>query len=287
MKSDLECLVCLLKQALNTVRLVTEDKLIQREVLNRVSDWIREADLENSPADISTKVYKIVSEVTGIEDPYQEIKKNTNEEALKLVPYLEKILSSANNKLDTSLHIAVTGNIIDLGIGHDYDLKKDVEQIIKTPFSVNHLEHFEKELLPGKKLLFLGDNSGEIVFDKILVKHLLSYNLNIVYAVKSGPIINDALMEDAEIAGITELVPVIETGSDDIGINFENVSEMFKNEYKKADFILAKGHGNFETLSGCKDNIYFLLKSKCDVVASELGVKNGDIVLKKVAFRND
>lgn len=286
MKSDLECLVCLLKQALNTVKLVTRDKLVQREVINRVSDWIKEADLENSPADISTKVYKIVSEITGNKDPYKEIKKKTNEEALKFLPYLNKIMSRAENKLDAALHIAVAGNIIDLGIGHDYDLKRDVKQVIKTRFAINDISAFSQELKSGVRLLFLGDNSGEIVFDRILIEYLLSCDINIVYVVKSGPIINDALLEDAEIAGITKLVPVIETGSDDIGVNFRNTDNRFKKEYKNADIILAKGHGNFETLSNRSDNIYFLLKAKCNVVAAELEIKKGDIALSSAKLRN-
>ncbi|MFC1725773.1 DUF89 domain-containing protein [candidate division KSB1 bacterium] len=281
MKSDLQCLVCLLKQALNTVKLVTDDEIHQREVCNKVSRWIIEADLEKNPAEVSTVIYRIVSDVTGVKDPYKEIKEKTNRQALLMLPEMQNILSQSENPLDTALHIAVAGNIIDLGIGQKFDLKKDVREILDTPFAVNDIEHFRNELKPGRKLLFLGDNSGEIVFDRILVEHLLSYDIDIVYAVKSGPIINDAMPEDAETAGITGLVPVIETGSDDIGINFKNTSKEFNKEFQDADLILGKGHGNFETLSGSPQNIYFLLKAKCGVVAREAGVEKGDIVFKK------
>jgi uncharacterized protein with ATP-grasp and redox domains len=137
-----------------------------------------------------------------------------------------------------------------------------------------------KELMPGRRLLMLGDNSGEIVFDRLLIEELLRANIDVTYCVKSRPIINDATMEDARTAGIDTLVPVIETGSGDIGINFEHVSNEFRQAFESADLILAKGHGNFETCHDLPDNIYFLLKTKCNVVAQELGVEKGAIVFK-------
>ncbi|MFC1556905.1 DUF89 domain-containing protein [candidate division KSB1 bacterium] len=281
MKSDPECLVCLLKQALNTVRIASDDVAMHREVLNHVAEEIPGADLSRSPADISTIVYRIVSQVTGVADPYAEIKKRTNREALLMLPYLREIMSAASDTLDAVLHIAVSGNIIDFGIGHDYDLKKDVKEILNTKFIINDIGDFKEELRPGRKLLYLGDNSGEIVFDRMLVEELLRYGVDITFVVKSGPVINDAMMEDAEEAGITKLVPVIESGSNDIGVNFNNVSDEFRKTFDDSDVIVAKGHGNFETCSDQPGNFCFLLKSKCDVVARELGIRKGDIAFKR------
>ncbi|MFC1553047.1 DUF89 domain-containing protein [candidate division KSB1 bacterium] len=280
MKSDLECLVCLMKQALNTVRIASDDMNIQRMVLDRVAGEIQKSDLFRSPADISTIVYRIVSEVTGIADPYHEIKKRTNKEALQMLPFLKEVVSNADDTLDAALHIAVAGNIIDVGIGHAYDLKNDVADILKTEFVVNDIDAFRKELHPGRKLLFLGDNSGEIVFDRILIEELLNYDVDITFVVKSGPIINDAMMEDAEEAGTKDLVPVIETGSNDIGVNFENVSDQFREALSESEVIIAKGHGNFETCSDKPGNFYFLLKAKCNVVANELSISKNDIAFK-------
>ena len=119
-----------------------------------------------------------------------------------------------------------------------------------------------------------------IIFDRILVEELLKTGVEIIFIVKSGPIINDAMMADARVAGLTDLVPVIETGSNDIGINVSRSSEEFLKAFKSADLILAKGHGNFETCCAFPQNFYFLLKAKCKVVAKELGVRMGDIVFK-------
>jgi len=280
MKSDPECLPCLLKQAYNTAVLATADKNQQREIINRTARWIQEADLNQTPAAISTVVYRIVSEVTGIKDPYQKVKQNTNQMALDLVPDLTERMETATDPLDMALHLSVAGNIIDIGIGHDFDLNRDIQKIINTPFACNDTDVFRDDLQQGRKLLFLGDNSGEIVFDRLLLLYLLKKKLDITYVVKSGPIINDALMEDASTVGITKLVPVIETGSDDIGILWDNSSKELKTAFKDSDIILAKGHGNFESCNEMPYNFYFLLKAKCNVVAKALSVREGDIVFQ-------
>lgn len=279
-KSELECLICMMRQALNTAKLATEDIEKQRKVLNIVAKEIESVDLNLPPANISKKVYEVVREVTGVEDPYKELKEVSNRDALLMLPELERIVSSSSDPLYSAFKVAVAGNIIDLGIGHPYNLSKDVKKILNSKFNINDYKLFKKEMRRGKKLLYLGDNAGEIVFDRVLLKELLKRGLDVKFVVKSRPIINDATMEDAKFTGITELVPVIETGTNSIGIDLENSSEEFRKELFSSDIILSKGHGNFETCSGLP-NIYFLLKAKCDVVARALGVKNGDLVFKR------
>jgi damage-control phosphatase, subfamily I len=283
MKADLECLNCMLKQALNSVNIATDDNLLKRRVLDRVSAMIPHTDLNQTPAEISKPVYRIVAEITGNADPYKKIKEETNLEALNLLPELAEVLHRSPKRLETALHLAVAGNIVDMGIGHAFDLRKDVLALLDVSFAVDDSALFEKELIAERKLLYLGDNSGEIVFDRLLIETLLTYHLRITYCVKSAPIINDALMEDARTTGITDLVPVIETGADDIGINLERSSPAFKKALAEADVIIAKGHGNFETCNDLPGNFYFLLKAKCAVVARELGVPLGAIVFKKKA----
>ena len=151
---------------------------------------------------------------------------------------------------------------------------------MRQSFGIDDYSDFQKELRPGRRLLYLGDNCGEIVFDRVLVEQLLAKGVKVTFVVKSGPIINDATLEDAQFASISAICPVIETGSNDIGVGWANVSASFRRHVRMADIIIAKGHGNFETCIGKRGNYYFLLKAKCDVVASELGVKNGDTVFK-------
>ncbi len=270
------------RQALNTARVATKDTKAHTEILRRLARILPTLDMNRAPAAISKPVYDIVFDVTGIRDPYARSKKETNQAALELLPALEASIHHSKDPLKNAIHLAVAGNIIDLGIGHAFDLKKDVARIMKQPFAIDHTTPFRKELKPGRKLLYLADNCGEIVFDRVLIEQLLTAGLKVTVAVKSGPIINDAMREDAEFAGITALCPVIETGSDDIGVGWANASPAFRRQVRGADVILAKGHGNFETCIGKRGNYYFLLKAKCDIVAAELGVRNGDTVFKHV-----
>jgi len=281
MKSDPECLICMMKQAFNTVNVITDDHAVQREVLNRVAEKISYTDLKNSPAEISKSVYEIVSRVTGVKDPYANLKRQTNKEALKLLPVLQHMLAKSADPLITALHIAVAGNIVDIGIGHTFDLEKDVFTILSIPFAVDDTGKFEIEIQPSRRLLYIGDNSGEIVFDRLLVQLLIGRGMKVTFCVKSNPIINDAVMEDARVAGLTDMVPVIETGSNDIGINLDRSSKQFRKTLEESDVILAKGHGNFETCNELPYNFYFLLKAKCRVVAQALGITRGAIAFKK------
>lgn len=280
MKSDLECILCLFKQGLNTARLITSESAAQREILNKIASEVEKIDLNLSPAILSKRIYTIVSEVTGIADPFDHAKEQSNREALRIVPDVKRIITDSKDPLMTALHVAVAGNIIDLGIGHKFNLSEDINKLILTPFAIDNSDEFKKEIKAGRQLLYLGDNAGEIVFDRLLVEQLLKYSLDITFCVKERPIINDATMEDAKIAGLTDLVPVITTGSDDIGVNLERSSRQFIDALNNSEIIIAKGHGNIETCIELPQNFYFLLKAKCDVVSNALKVKTGDIVFK-------
>ncbi len=270
----------MMNQAWNTARIVVEDRNQHREILNSAAQLIQHTDLELTPAENSKPIFEIAARVSGIKDPYQALKRQSNEEALRLLPDFQRTVEQAEDRIAVALHVSVAGNIIDLGIGHTYDLRRDVDVILQTPFSIDHTDIFKRELVSGRRLLMLGDNAGEIIFDRILIEELLRTGIQVTYSVKSHPIINDATLEDAETSGITDLVRVIETGSGDIGINFDNASDEFMKAFKSADLILAKGHGHFETCDTRPENIYFLLKPKCNVVARELGVEKGAIVIK-------
>jgi len=281
MKAKPDCIACMFRQALNTARHVTDDPEIQRRVLFRLAEAVAGMSLDVNPAVLSKPAYDAVAEITGISDPFKQAKAETNREILALVPVLQQEIKQSDDPLDTGLHLAAAGNIIDFGIRSRYDLRPDIEAVLKQDFAVNALDRFKKELKPGVNLLYLGDNAGEIILDRLFIEELKERGANITFSVKSGPIINDATMEDAEISGLTSLVKVIETGSDDIGVNWAKASAQFKQAFKSADIIISKGQGNFETCAARRENIYFLLKAKCELVARELGVNEGDIVFKR------
>ena len=270
------------RQALNTARAASPDPTTHTRILKELARLLPAMDMTLAPATLSKPIYDTVFKVTGIRDPYARHKKETNQAAMELLPGLEATIRRSKDPLKTAIHLAAAGNIIDLGIGHKFDLKKDVVRIMKQAFTIDDYKAFRKELKPGCKLLYLGDNCGEIIFDRILVEQLLARGANVTFVVKSGPIINDATREDAVFAGISAICPVIETGSDDIGVGWPNTSPEFRKHIRQADIILVKGHGTFETCFGRPGNYYFLLKAKCVIVSAERGVKTGATVFKRV-----
>lgn len=280
MNTNPECVVCIFKQALNTVRLATDDTDKQTAALTETARLLLDADLSGPAPDAAQCAYQAVTNITGIADPFAELKRESNDIAMSMVPRLRTLIADSADPLDTALHIAVAGNIIDLGIGHEFDLATDVDTIIQRAFAVDAADELRAELQPGRKILYLGDNAGEIVFDRLLIEYLLTTGVDITFTVKSTPIINDATMDDAKAVGMTDVVPVIETGSGDIGVNWNNVSDEFQQAFDAADLVIAKGHGNFETCDLRPEDFYFLLKAKCQVVADALGVNDGDIVFK-------
>jgi hypothetical protein len=268
------------RQALNTLQRVTQDPEITFRVLFRLGNQLSPAARHQTPAAFSMPVYRIIAEETGVPDPYAKEKRETNEAALALLPAIRSILEACEDPLDGALHAAVAGNIIDMGIGHRFDIGRDILPLLRKPFAVNAIQEFRSELRPGRRLLYLGDNAGEIVFDQLLVETLQANGVEVTYVVKSGPIINDATMDDAVSTGMTRVCRVIETGSNDIGVNWNHVSAEFRQAVSQSDVILGKGHGNFETCVGEAGNFYFLLKAKCPVVATAAGCACGDIVFK-------
>ncbi len=201
-----------------------------------------------------------------------------------MVPDCYNALQKSNDPLTTGAHLAVAGNIIDLGIGGGLDIHGTLSSALDIPFAINHIERLRADLAEYSSLFYIGDNAGEIVFDRLFIEVLkkLYPHLEITFSVKSKPIINDATMEDAIDVGMTKVCDVIETGGNYIGAPLDKVGEKFLEKFNSSEIIIAKGHGNFETLNEeTGKNIYFILKAKCQMVANELNVSVGDSVLKQ------
>ena len=282
MKAHADCIPCMFKQVQNTVREITDDPAAPLTVMQQLAAKVATLDLDTNPAAVSQHVYTIASEVTGVADPFAEQKRQSNTMALRVLPMAREAVMDAEDPLSAAIHLAAVGNMIDGGIGHpaDGDVETDIMRMLELPFGIFDLEDFRSELGPGRQLLYLGDNAGEIVFDTVLVDLIGQTGTEVTYTVKSGPIINDATMEDAEAARMADFTRVMETGSADIGVNFARVSDEFLEAFTTADIVLGKGHGNFETCESRPENCFFLLKAKCRQVAAQLGVNLGDLVFK-------
>ena len=279
MKVRIECIPCVFKQALAAVRRATDDPVLQEAVLKDVAARYAQKELKSTPAHFSQAVYETIVEITGTPDPFAEEKKHFNQLALDMLPGCYSALEKSADPLATGAHLAVAGNIIDLGIGEELDIHGTLAGALELPFTVNDLELLRNDLASSKTLLYIGDNAGEIVLDRIFIEIIrtLYPALQVIYSVKSGPIINDATMEDALMVGMLTVCDVIETGSASIGAPMDKVGEQFLHTLNTSDVIISKGQGNFETLNEeSQYNIYFILKAKCDLVANELGVSFGD-----------
>ena len=282
MRTNLDCFPCFLKQALEAARMVTQNEGIQRKVLNSVLSILSNVSTQASPPEIAHLVHLRVKSITGNFDPYREIKKNQNEIALQYESILSSQIAEMSDSLKAAMMFSAAGNAIDLAPECPIpDIYKKYMEIISKGFAWDDYELFLKKLVRSKSLLYLGDNAGEIVWDKILAEEIVeNFNLEITYAVRGFPILNDVTMEDAHFVGMNKVVYVISNGFDAPGTLLNRCSEEFLKKYQKADLILSKGQGNFESLSEENRPIFFLLNVKCPVIAEDIHCNVGDIVLK-------
>ena len=173
MKTYLDCIPCFMDQALRAGRIATKDEKKIKKLLDRIGSMIKEFPLENTPPETGDTIYRIVREITGVDDPYEKIKKSNINEALALYPEMKEMVNGSENKLLTAIKLSIAGNIIDLGVRKKYNLIEDVGKILKQDFAISHFEQFVAHLKEAKSILFLGDNAGESVFDKVLIQPFL------------------------------------------------------------------------------------------------------------------
>lgn len=282
MKTYLDCYPCFLRQALDAARLAGADDGQQKAVLDRVLEALTRTELSSTPPEIGYQTHRIVRQEVGNPDPYREAKETSTRQALALYPRLKTLAAEASDPLDTAIRLSIAGNIIDLGPDQHYDLWDVVEQVLDQPFAIDDSAAFWKAVTGAGQVLYLADNAGETVFDRVLIEIL---DVPVVYVVKGGPILNDATREDAVAAGVDQVARVIDNGSDAPGTILERCSEGFRRLYEKAELIIAKGQANYETLSEEGARMFFLLQTKCSVIAHDVGVPVGGIVLKQGASK--
>lgn len=278
MKTQLDCFPCLISQALNTAKIVTTEKEKIHKVMKQVCLFLPTMSLDVTPSEFGREVYWIVSTVTGIKDPFREMKKLHTKQALRLYPKLKDLILCSEDPLLMAIRISIAGNVIDFGTTQKFDMEKDLDAMLKMDFAVNHYQAFCKALNEASTILFIGDNAGETVFDRLLIEKL---GKPVTYAVRERPIINDAIFEDAVEAGIDKVAEIFSSGCDAPGCILSLCSDEFLELYNSAELIISKGQGNYEGLSDEHRPIFFLLKAKCHVVAADIGVPQGSMVLKK------
>lgn len=281
MRTYLDCYPCFLRQALEAARTNGADETRQRAVLDQVMRILETVDLAATPPEIAYRVHDVVRATLQVGDPYRVLKAESTRRALALYEHLKALVEAAADPLETAVRLAIAGNIIDYGPpGAPADtaaLQAAVDGALQRPLVINHLEAFRSRLAEAEHILYLADNAGETVFDRVLIETLARPT---IYVVKGGPVLNDALAEDALAAGLDRVAAIIDNGTDAPGTILDRCSATLRAEFDAPRLIVAKGQANYETLSDCDRDIFFLLQVKCPVIARHVGVPVGSMVIE-------
>jgi len=279
-KAGLECGPCAIRQALDAARLATDDETVHERVVLDALRMVAECGFEKTPVHISQPIYARVRELSGCDDPFREVKELSNRFAMDLFPEMEKLVEKSDRPFETAVRLAIAGNIIDFGVMNatklDY-VHETIDHALESPLDEALVQTMHRAIHDARDILYLADNAGEIVFDRLLLGQMPLDKVTVV--VKGGPIINDVTMDDARFAGLTEMVNVVASGTTCAGTVLEDCTEEFRERFAETDLVVAKGQGNYEALNEIDKPIYFMLKAKCTVIASDLNCDVGDIVL--------
>jgi uncharacterized protein with ATP-grasp and redox domains len=278
MNINLECIYCTIKKADSLFSNYESDKDRKLEFMKKVFDVISKSEKTDTSPYVNAKIMRILNRELNLGDIYYEIKKEYNNLLLSMEKEILTNIYSSEDKLLVALKYAMVGNFIDFGAMDKVDINKLKEIIKRAPeqvIDVNEYDKFKKELNEAKKITYIVDNSGEIVFDKVFIKVIkqIYQNITIDVIVRGKPTYNDATIRDAEEVGLLNIVNVIENGTDIPGTQLDKISIKSKDIIDDADLIISKGQGNFETLFGCHKNIYYVFLCKCDLFTRRFNIE--------------
>lgn len=286
MKVYYECAPCFLRQAREALDLACNDENLKIEIMEEIAALLgREFHKDAVSNVIGTSIHRLIKEKTGNEDPYHEIKVNCNEIAESFLPHLTKFLQGEEN-MEMFIKAAIVGNLIDFGaLGVNVEPLDMMMSALDEPLEVNHTKELQESLKSVKSVLYLADNTGEIVFDKLLINKLKKFDVDITVALKEKPILNDACLEDAYQVGLDMVAQLVTTGTDSVGVIHSQVSPEFQKMMEEAELIISKGLGNYEGLTEIKFGekpVFCLLNAKCGPTSRDIGVAQGSNVMIKI-----
>jgi len=278
MGSDCRCFFCFTRAF---------EKLLQKEnisneakasfTLDMISLYQHDRNDFSAPL-FSRELHHILRNYTNNPDPYKIEKKENNDQAMNLRYESEKLIKQSDDPFNTSLRIAIAGNIIDFGANDNFNILVTIDKALNSEFAIDHSKQLKEAIENADSVLYLGDNAGEIVFDRLFIETINHPNLT--YVVRGGPVINDATMEDAEYTGMTQAARVISNEYDAPSTIINKSGKDFQKCFTNADLIISKGQGNLEGLIPLNDSrIFFLLMVKCDVISEYMKVKKDSFIV--------
>jgi damage-control phosphatase, subfamily I len=235
-------------------------------------------DHVNTSPEIQRVLHHKLRDLNGVVDPYYNEKQQSNRIAYKLYGEWKPKVLASNNPFDLALRLAIAGNIMDYAVDHVFDIQKTIKKSLHSDFAIDHSALLKQRIKEAKTILYLGDNAGEIVFDKLFIETIK--HPNVIFAVKEGPVLNDVTIQDANDVGMNEVADVISNGYDASSTLLEKCCNEFLDVYRSSDLIISKGQGNLEGLINEKDpRIFFLFMVKCDVIAEKIGAPKGSLTV--------
>lgn len=271
-----ECISCMTKVHLEKCpKDMAEEKKV--EYMQKVLKILAEAPAKYGAPVIVRTIQKLQEEMLGIKQEYAEIKKHYNEVMMQYEDKVMEQIAKSEDPVKTGIQYAMIGNYIDFGARITVT-EEHLTELLNTPdrfvIDEKQYEEFTADLQKARKLVYITDNCGEIVMDKLLIRQIKNQypDLELAVMVRGAEVINDATMEDAMQVGMCDLAKVMPNGSDIAGTWIEEISEEAKAVLEEADVIISKGQGNFETLRKCGKNIYYIFLCKCDLFANTFQV---------------
>lgn len=291
MKVEIECLSCIIQRGYLEIVQATRNPELQFEAASALLKYMAKEFRPGAVAAfLGTTRDRIIKQISGNLDVYAEKKRISNQAALELLPSIKTLIEkeiSPEKRFRRACLAAIVGNIIEFDIPEHEVSFDELERLVvdaEQDLAIDDISEIYEESKKASNLLFLTDNAGEIAFDKLLINELKRMGARVTVAVKGGPILNDATLEDAEAVSLHEIADaIITTGTDAVGLPMrEERSEEFMKAYDEADFVIAKGMGHAETLTEIKlkQSHALLLRTKCNPVARHFGVTRGKSVAK-------
>ena len=276
MKAQPECDLCFQRQARDAAARMGLSLERTETLLAEVRRELTQIPVDVTPPVRASRIHALVRDVSGDPDPYRSAKSEATRHALSLYPRLRQLLEQADDPLDTAVRLAIAGNIIDLGVASEYDLEASIERVLAQPLTIDHTGRLQEALQEAREVLYLADNAGETVLDRLLIEVLKP---PVTYVVKGGPAVNDATREDALAAGLEGVCEIIDNGAAILGTLLERCTPELQRRFAKADLVIAKGMANYESLSGSRWGLFFLLQAKCAVIAGHIGVPERSLLV--------
>ncbi len=280
MKTQFECIPCIISSYLKLVETSVIPETQQEVILRQLLHYLSGVDYDQSPPMMGRTLQRMIRESLQNPDPYHQIKQHYNQMMMDLYSSFKEIVERSEDPFDAAMRMAIAGNVIDFGAKYQFDIMDSINRVKEHELAIDDSRFLRDDLEHAQTLLYIGDNCGEIVLDKLFLETIdISQKY---FVVRESPVINDITLEDAKMTGIDKIATILTTGDDSPGAVWESASKDFRDHFNNADVIISKGQGNLEGLIDVPHNhVYFLLVTKCDLIGEKIGTRKGDFVVKR------